>query len=334
MQDRFAGRRFRLVFEVAFALAATAMAAGAAAEPSQTEINTAKGAFQTGLALEAAGDYSHALAKFREVTTVKVTPQALFHIGRCLERLGKWTEAVGTYRLAVEKAEGASEATVKQQADAARMALEPKLPRLVIERGRGADFASISLDGVALGVGAIGVPMPADPGPHVVIAEVEGKQPVTIQVTVAEFETKSVRVDLGPAPRAAKSASTVDKAEPSPSKWFTRKTGYYVGGAGLASLLTGTVFLILRQTAVSRLEDDCDGVHCPAASRDRYDNAKLYTVLGDVFLSIGLVGTGFGTYMIVKGRRELDKQPSTQARRVWIAPIGPASMGASVGGTF
>jgi tetratricopeptide (TPR) repeat protein len=333
MQDPVPGRRFRHVLGLAFVLVAASMSAGAA-EPTQAEINAAKGAFQAGLALEAASDYSHALAKFREVTAVKVTPHALFHIGRCLERLGKWTEAVGNYRLAVEKAEGSSEAAVRQQAEAARVALEPRLPRLTIDRGYGADTASISLDGVALGVGALGTAMPADPGPHVVTAELNGKQAFSLQVTVAEYESKSVKVELGTKPVAATSAKAVDTSDTQHSSRFSRTTGIIVLSGGLASFVAGVVLLGLRQNAVNQLDDDCNGLHCPDSSKDRYQSAKIYTVLGDVFLGIGLVGTGLGTYMVVKGKREQPKQSPPQARRVWVTPVGPSSLGASVGGTF
>jgi len=237
--------------------------------------------------------------------------------------------------LAVEKAEGSSEASVRQQADAARMALEPRLPKLVIDRGRGAESAAITLDGVALGSTAIGNAMPADPGPHVVVATVAGKPPSKFDVVLAEGETKQLAIDLGPAPPPVASSAPPPPPPPPSKTIITRRNGYYVGAVGAGSLVLGTVFLVLRSGAVSDLEDQCTNSHCPESLQSTHDKAKTYTILGDAFVGLGVVGLGLGTYMILKGKKE-DPAPAAASnkRRLWVAPMGPAGVGASVGGVF
>jgi tetratricopeptide (TPR) repeat protein len=331
----YSDKRVRIVLLGAvLALGLPAVSSPSFAQPTQAEINSAKAAFNAGLALEAAGDYAQALGRFREVIPVKATPQALFHIGRCLENLGKWTEAVGMYRLAVEKAEGVSEASAKQQAEAARVSLEPRLPKLVIERGRGAEGAAITLDGVALGSTAIGNPMPADPGPHLVTATIRGKPAINFDFVLAESETKRLPIDLDAVPPAATSNAPAVEEAPS-NTLFTRRNGYYVGAGGVGGLVLGTVFLVLRQSAVSKLDDQCSGSRCPESLQGTYDRAKAFTILGDAFLGLGVVGVGLGTYMILKGKREDATPTSTSTvKRLWVAPVGPSGMGASVGGVF
>ncbi|MBI5534343.1 MAG: tetratricopeptide repeat protein [Deltaproteobacteria bacterium] len=324
-----------IILGAILALGVPTVASTAWAQPTQAEINKAKAAFNAGLALEAAGDWAQALGRFREVTAVKATPQALFHIGRCLEKLGKWTEAVGTYRLAVEKAEGSSEASVRQQADAARVSLESRLPKLVIERGRGAESASITLDGVALGSTAIGNSMPADPGPHVIVATQPGKPPATFNVVLAEGETKQLPIVMEAAPPpVASSAAPVQSAAPSKVSW-TKKQGYYVTAGAGASALLGVVFLVLRNNALDDLSHQCYGTHCPESLEGTYTRAKVYTVLGDTFLVLGVVGLGVGTFMIAKGKKETaPPAAAADSRRLWLAPLGPSGPGASLGGTF
>lgn len=328
----------RVWLGVAWLLGTLGMSSLAPAQPSQAEINVAKAAFQAGLALEAAGDYAQALGRFREVVTVKATPQALFHVGRCLEQLGKWSEAVGTYRLALEKADQPSESTVRQQADAARIALEPRLPKLIIDRGYGAGAASLTLDGVPLGGTAVGSPMPADPGTHVVTAVVTGSPPVNFEVVLHEGETKRVSVEFGAAPAEPPSASAeaqqpVESA-PASTVW-TRRNGYYVGGAGVASLVIGTVLLVLRQSAVDDLEYQCYMGHCPASLKGTSDRAKVFTILGDTFMGLGVAGVGVGTIMILRDRRgDAGASAKPSARGVWVAPVGPTGVGASMGGVF
>jgi hypothetical protein len=54
-----------------------------AEEPSRATLAKAREEFRRGLALEAAGDWSGALAAFKEVALVKSTPQVRFHIAQC-----------------------------------------------------------------------------------------------------------------------------------------------------------------------------------------------------------------------------------------------------------
>src|SRR5215510_548771 len=59
-----------------------------AAAQSQDDLERARNFFREGLSLEAAGNWAQALAKFREVGKVKLTPQVRFHTARCNEQLG------------------------------------------------------------------------------------------------------------------------------------------------------------------------------------------------------------------------------------------------------
>lgn len=323
------GPRRALPFVLAaLALCAPVLPVDSARAQTQQEITAAKAAFNAGLALEAAGDYAQALTRFREVIAVKVTPQALFHIGRCLERLGKWTEAVGNYRLAIEKAEETRAAEAGREAEVARSALEPKVPKLVIRRGRGAAAANIALDGVALGATAIDVELPIDPGPHTVIATVPGQRPTTVEITVAEAETKNVVLDLeGPRPQTGHPIS-----QPPFVAWSWKRAGYTIGAAGLASLAIGGVFLALRQSTLSKLDDQCVDNHCPASLEDTYDKGKRYTIVGDVFLGMGIVGVATGAGFVIWGKDS--PSSSSSASRAILIPASSSGLGATVSGVF
>ncbi len=79
-----------------WALVLLAMLSGAAAPLSTASVargdDTARARtlFQDGLQLEAANNFAGALAKFQEVAQVKRTPQVVFHIALCQEKLGHW----------------------------------------------------------------------------------------------------------------------------------------------------------------------------------------------------------------------------------------------------
>lgn len=323
-------RRALLLVTATLALSASITPVETAQAQTQHEISAAKAAFSAGLALEAAGDYAQALTRFREVIAVKVTPQALFHIGRCLERLGKWTEAVGNYRLAIEKAEETRATEAGREADAARSALEPKVPKIVIRRGRGAAAASISIDGVALGATAIDVEMPVDPGPHTLIATAPGQKATTVQVTVAEAETKNVTLDLdGPRSEPGQPVSPT-----TPGAWNWKRTGYAVGAVGLASLAAGGVFLALRQSTISKLDDQCVGNHCPSSLEGTWDDGKKYTLLANTFLGIGAVGVMAGAGLVLWGKDPQRSSSPPSASRAVLIPAASAGLGATVSGVF
>ncbi|HEX3595535.1 MAG TPA: hypothetical protein VHU80_10545, partial [Polyangiaceae bacterium] len=154
---------------MAVALPASAVISSARAAQAQTqdELERARQQFRQGLSLEAAGDWTSALAKFQEVGKVKLTPQVRFHAARCNEQLGRLNEALGEYRLAEYEAQqqGLKEAAEITQA---RQGLESRVPKLVIRRGENAEAARIELDGVELGEAQIGQPVAVDPGPHTV----------------------------------------------------------------------------------------------------------------------------------------------------------------------
>jgi tetratricopeptide (TPR) repeat protein len=325
----------------------------AADEHKSQDIAAAKAAFNTGRSLEAAGDYAQALGKFREVIAVKTTPQALFHVGFCLEKLGKWTEALGAYRLAAEKAEEKHESSLHQQAEESRARLEGLVPKLVIERGRGAEAAEVSVDGVPLGATAIGHPMPADPGPHQVSASAPGKTKVTIDVVLAEAETKHVPIELAatavspPVPTASTSAAASVSATASASSSpptqppghtpWSRSTGYIVGGAGLGSLAVSGVFLFLRQRTINDLEDKCQGVHCLTSLESTSNHGQTYTYLANTFFGLGVAATAVGIFFLSTAKEQTgpaQPQPQTKTSRVWLAPAAPGGVGASLGGVF
>ncbi|RYE82186.1 MAG: hypothetical protein EOO75_21070, partial [Myxococcales bacterium] len=59
----------------------------------------ARTAFNEGLQLEAGGNFTGALAKFNEVAQLRRTPQVVYHIALCQEKLGQLVAALGGYRI-------------------------------------------------------------------------------------------------------------------------------------------------------------------------------------------------------------------------------------------
>ncbi|HTA90022.1 MAG TPA: hypothetical protein VK745_10615 [Polyangiaceae bacterium] len=320
--------RSGLILCAASALCSLPSAARAQGPADTDSIKLAREQFNQALSLQTGGDWAGALALLKEVAAVKPTPQVRFNIAICEERLGRLVAALGDYELAASDAQAEKSDQVGQEVDARLEALKARVPRVVVQRSDGADAATISLDGVSLGDSVLNVPLPADPGPHVVEAKALGFRPFKQAFRVAEQQTATIQVKLEAEPA---------KVEPStqpqvrPASQSARTAGFVVGGVGIASLIASGTLFYLRQTTISDLDKQCGANRqaCPDSAHNTVDRGKLYTTLGDVTLGVGAVGLGIGAALVIAGGHS-SEQPS-----VAIAPgAANADAGATLFGRF
>jgi hypothetical protein len=275
----------------------------ALAQPSTAELTKARAQFQQGLALETAGDWAGALGLFQEVAAVKMTAQVRFNIALCEEHLGRLALALGDYRLALAEADETKATTVAAQVPGKIDALNARIPKVLVKRGAGAEYATISLDGVALGSVSVGRAMPVDPGPHSIDARAPGFNMFMTSFNIQEKETKTIEVTLAKITRVEATPMTqVARTEttPGPGRTVTKApvAAYIVGGTGVALLVTSGVFFILQQGVKSDLDTKCAN-GCPRdGSADSLKNkGNLYTIVADTTLAAGVVGVGVGAVL-------------------------------------
>src|SRR6188768_4182556 len=204
------------------------LSARPAAAQDKKELSRARVQFQRAIELEQAGNYSTAREQFRDVGQVRMTPQVRFHIASCEEKLGRLVTALGGYQLAFADADSVGE-DFKAEVDAAVTRLQASIPKLLIQRGSGAEAAEIQLDGVTLGASSVGVPVPLDPGPHAISAKAPGALPFSQTVTILENEQKTVDVTLVLEQQEARPSAAFDGSAPS-EKSNPRLVPYVIGG--------------------------------------------------------------------------------------------------------
>src|SRR6188768_728739 len=228
---------------------------------SNDGLKHAREQFAQALALQTGGDWAGALALLKEVAAVKPTPQVRFNIALCEEHLGLLVAALGDYELAGADAQAQKVDLVRQEVDARLESLKARVPRVVVTRGVGADSATISLDGVALGDSVLNSPLPVDPGPHVVEGTGAGFLPFRQAFRIAEQQTATIEVQLTPEP--VKVEPKIPPPVPPPSQTM-RTAGFIVGGAGIASLITSGAMFYLRHNTISDLDEQCgaDRMNC------------------------------------------------------------------------
>ena len=302
-----------------------------AAAQDKKELSKARAQFQRAIELEQAGNYSTALEQFRDVGQVRMTPQVRFHIASCEEKLGRLVTALGGYQLAFADADSVGE-EFKAEVDAAVTRLQASIPKLVIQRGPGAEAAEIQLDGVALGASSVGVPVPLDPGPHAISAKAPGALPFSQTVTILENEQKTVDVALTAEPEETRPSVGVAAGGPA-EKSNPRLIPYVIGGVGIASLIGSGVLFALRQSTLSDLEAQCGPNHdaCPSSAAGDYSNLKLYNVTSQVALGVGVACVGTSVAMLLLQRKHA---PPARAGMT-LVPSAPGSVaGVSWAGSF
>jgi hypothetical protein len=317
-------RRIAPLF-VAFAFATAAGAAPRTAHaegPSPAELKKARSQFQRGIELEQASNWSEALQQFREVGGVRMTPQVRFHIAYCEEGLGRLVTALGGYELAQNEADQVG-ADFKAEVETAVTSLRARIPKLLIERGPGADAAAVQLDGVDLGASSVGVEVPLDPGPHAVTAVAPGFLNFNATVELKEREVTRVTLELQPEPTpppdGGQGQQVVVIKEQAP---VNRTIPYVVGGVGVGALVGTGVFFALRQATAAELDRDCpDHSQCPESNRSTYNRLKTYNVLTIVTGVVGVACVGTAVALILTEKK---KAPARAGLRV--TPSAPNAL--------
>lgn len=315
-------------------------AAPAFARPSRKELSKARAKFQQATELEHGGNWGAALTAFREVGQVRMTPQVRFHIALCAEHLGQLAAALGGYKLALEDADEVRAKSFKTTVDNHIKDLQARIPKVNIQRGKGAEAARIELDGVSLGTSSIGVDVPVDPGPHTVSAKAPGHEPFSKTVSVKEKQTETVEVVLeetaAPTTAPPPSSGNVGKdTHPVEAKPHSKVVPFVIGGVGIASLGAAGAFYLLRNKAISDLDAACgpNRDNCPASSQSTYDNAKRYNLFSQIALGVGVAAVGTATVLLLTGHSKKAKKADHAGLR--LEPAAPGTeAGASLVGRF
>jgi hypothetical protein len=292
---------------------------------SAADLRRARAQFQRGIELEQASNWSEAIQQFREVGSVRMTPQVRFHIAYCEENLGRLVTALGGYELALAEAEQVG-SDFKGEVETAIKRLQERIPKLFIERGTGADAAAVELDGVALGGNSVGVEIPLDPGPHNVSANAPGYKPFTATVELKEREVTRLTIELEPQPVPPPGSGSNQVIVVTRTETPKRLVPYVVGGVGVAALVAGGVLFALHESAAGELERNCPNPKaCPESNRDTYDRMLVYGWAAPVTAGVGVAAIGVAVSLIVFEKKKAPES-STRAARFELAPTAPGSL--------
>jgi hypothetical protein len=284
----------------------------------------AKDLFARGRDLRSQGDCASAVGFFRKA--FDLYPAGLGsgrNLAECEEQLGHFASARRAWldiKRALVTTDDRKYDGWSQDADKAAARLAPKLAVVTIDVNvvgpagaaspGGSKGVDVTLDGEPLAPALLGTPLERDPGRHVVRAagaRVQDAQQKMIDLAAGDSKRVALRVVVTPeatdpndavAPAQPGVATPDDAAEHSRQ---TRRTyGWISVGIGSAALVGALVSLVIRQTALNDVQNQCPSEkNCSTSLQPEASRGQTASTLFDVLGVVGVLAAGAGVALVL-----------------------------------
>lgn len=234
--------------------------------------------------------------------SLRLDPKAitLINLADCEERVHRLTAAMGHWVDARARAQVESMKAIEEEATDRAKALEPRLARLTLALAPGTPAdATVERDGVVLGAPSLGIPLPLDPGAHVLVVKASGRADRRTEITLAEGESRTLAVEASPAgaaPVVVASAPAEARTGTSPLVW----AGFGIAAAGV---VLGAISGGLALGAGSDAETACPNLRCSQGAFDDVEGGRRWATVSTVSFVVAGVGAAIGLYGVFAGRR-------------------------------
>jgi serine/threonine-protein kinase len=291
----------------------------------------------------------HAEACPKLVASHKLDPAlgTLLNLGNCYEKAGKTASAWATFREAVDAASKAGDSRRQQEAGKRAAALRPRLSMVTIavETGGMVEGLQISTDEVEMDMGALGTPVPLDPGAHTVQARAPGKIAWTGKIQLADGGTLTIKIPRlqdelsldGPAPvtTAAPVSTAPAPAAPAPERRGSgqRVAGMALTGVGAVAMVTGGILVVTAKSSWDDARSRCPDNRCESqADVDQSADARSRANVAGIVMGAGAACAVGGVVLWLLSPPKSSNRASTVP--VFSPVAGPGFAGLGVHGGF
>ncbi len=263
--------------------------------------------FDEGVALMGKHEYPAACRKFRDSLEAYRGLGAMLWLADCYEKNGQtasaWTQFREAAAVAAERRDPREKVAREQIA-----ALEPRLSYVTVRVPTATPGLVVRRDGVRIARASWDLPVPVDPGTHVVTATAPGHHPwreatsltsgVRVESVVPPLEPIAVAATPAATPAPRRESSSPPARPESQVGQTQRITGVAVGAAGLVGLAVGGIFAVRIQSKLdeSNANDHCrqpgdvcdaEGLAFREEAGEAATAATVATVVGGAALAIG-----------------------------------------------
>jgi hypothetical protein len=294
--------------------------------------------------LMARGEYDQGCAKYQASKCLDPTARRMLLLAECNERRGMTASAWASFGEAYEMAEARGETELARVAVNGVARLDASLGRIEIVVPKAAEVEGLEVrrDGAILPAAAFGVPVPVDPGPHVISARAPGKRPWTSQIGLSQGKMtvtltmpileSEPSIEVGEARLVSIRPSAAPGGKPDTGK-TPRLIGWGLGITGVASLAVGTAMALQTVSTRSDLDSQCRAGICPPAAIDDLEKMRAQATASTVFLGIGAAAlVGGAIFYFTAPTAPASERPSAGLR---VAPaVGPGTAGIFAVGRF
>ena len=329
--------------------AAVAPASAAARAPSDAPApSPARVLFKEARELATKGDYAAACPKFEQSMSLEPGLGTQFNLADCWEHIGRTMSAQALFVGAAASAKAAGQLEREQVLRERAAALEPRIPRLVIEVEGTDPKLSVKRGDLPLDSEVYGKAEPVDPGSYEIVAKAPGKKTWTkivdvppgasiVTVTVPALERlapepvaaparDTKKADLKPALTSRNASVSVDRHSNGPS-WGVLG----LGALGVGGVAVGTIMALKYSSANADAKNICpSSTGCTSqqiADHDRKVDdsrtARTWTYIG---FGVGGASLAAAAALILL--------PQKRSESGWVATpvIADGSLGASFSG--
>jgi hypothetical protein len=318
-------------------------AAQAPAAPSAAELSAARQLFTDALKAEDEGRWAAALDLYERIAKITTSPNLLFRIAVCHEKLGNPVEALNAFEIARHEAERKGVAEVVSQADTHIQALRKTIGSVVLVLPRDASGIRIAIDGRPINAALAGTSMLVAPGARRLQVSADNyEKALDVTLQVQEGGSRTIQVDLGPrrvapppvpavvAPPAGTAAPPRPPVAPPPASAAPPARSHaplvVVSGATaaltLGALITGVAANAKHSAYITANDDPAPG--STDARQSLRDQGQALALASTILTAGALVSAGVGVYLLLGDRTPPVKPPQSAGPPValWVGPAG------------
>jgi hypothetical protein len=277
-----------------------------------------QGTFGTAKSQMEAGKFELACPGFKRAYQEDPRASTIFYLAECYEKWGRIATAAAhydDYLAAYDKispSEQRDEREREELASARQQALNKKIPKIVLRIPFDAPASTKVLrrpldGGPAIAV-AIGVPLPIDPGEHVLTTEIPGRPPGLTKFTIKAGEQRDITVEM---PAASDTSSVkndpiftkaVKMPKLNPGTPKRRIVAYSLVGVGAATIIGGVVTGAVTWGQKDTIDKGCkpdEPRTCNEGAVAAKETAKVSGLASTILFPVGAVAAAIGVVLYV-----------------------------------